>query len=107
MIRDTFEGFADPERGRFGDNEAAPEKSTPRPRVTGASDLVDLDMFLHNDNPAKKAIAVSFAADTPFEKWVWLPRSLIEHVSLGSNIRGRRGVRVTLPEHVAKDKGLI
>jgi hypothetical protein len=104
MTRDTFEAFQDPERGRFGDNELRPEKA---PRVNGASDLVDLDMILHNDNPAKKAIAVSYAADTPFDKWVWLPRSLIEVENLGVNNRGKRGVRITLPEYVAKEKGLV
>lgn len=97
--RDTFEGFEPPVRGRFGDNEARPAKG---PRVTGASDLVDLDFYLRNDNPDKGAIAISDRRDTPFEQWTWLPRSLIEYQKLPGGI-----VRVTMPEHVAHEKGLI
>lgn len=100
MTRDTFDAFKAPDRGRFGDNET--RRSTRRgPRVTGASDLVDLDLILHNDNPTKKAIAVSFDKDTPFEKWVWLPRSLIEYERNGNR------VKVTLPESCALEKGLV
>lgn len=105
MTRDAFDQFAPADRGRFGENEE--RRAPPTGRVTGASDLVDLDLYLHNDNPSKKAIAVSYAATTPFEKWVWLPRSLIEVEPLGENVRGRRGVRVTMPERVAHEKGLI
>ena len=99
MTRDAFDQFTPPDRGRFGDNETRDAKG---PRVTGASNLVDLDLYLHNDNPAKKAIAVSYAADTAFEKWTWLPRSLIEVEK-----KSTRTVRVTMPEHVAHEKGLI
>ncbi len=96
---DPFDQFTPRERGRFGDDETRPAKG---PRVSGASDLVDIDLYLHNDNSAKKAIAVSYAGDTPFEKWIWLPRSLIEVEK-----KSLRSVRVTLPEHVAHEKGLI
>ncbi len=100
MIRDTFDMFQEPDRGRFGDNEL--HRPGNGPRVTGASDLVDIDdLFLRNDNPAKLAIAVSKRADTPFKDWQWLPRSLVEYEKVG------RLVRVTLPERLAREKGLV
>lgn len=103
MTRDTFDQFQQPERGRFGDNERAPA----RPRVTGASDLVDLDLILHNDNPSKKAIAVSFRGDTPFAEWKWLARQHVEYLKTGTGVNGSRLLRVTLPEWLAREKGLI
>jgi hypothetical protein len=107
MNGDTFDKFAPPERGRFGDNEAASEPLVRGPRVTGASDLRDLNLTLHNDNPAKKAIAVSESECTPFEDWKWLLRSLIEYEEIGIGVNGNRLVRVTLPERLAREKGLI
>jgi hypothetical protein len=98
MTRDSFDRFTPPDRGRFGDNEI-------RSHVE-RSNLVDLDFWLRNDNPEKKAIAVSAERDTPFDKWAWLPRSLIEYELKGS-VRGTSLVRVTLPEPLAKEKGLI
>lgn len=98
--RDAFDQFQERDHGRFGDKEQ-------RQRVTGASDLVDLDLILHNDNPNKKAIAVSFRGDTPFDEWKWLPRSLIEFEKTGIGVNGNRLVRVTMPERFAHEKGLI
>lgn len=95
---DTFSRFQPRERGRFGENEEARES----PTKVARSNLVDLDVFLHNDNPRKKAIAVSLAIDTPFEKWVWLPRTVVDYER-----KGHQGALVTIPEHVAKEKGLI
>jgi hypothetical protein len=100
MTRDTFDLFQDKPRGRFGDNELRDDN-----RVT-KSDLVDLDLFLQNDNPDKKAIAVSTDRLTPFARWVWLPRSLIEYEHKAT-ARRTVVVRVTLPEQLAKEKGLI
>ena len=100
--RDTYKQFEQHDRGLFGDNEMAPQHRPGRgPRVTGASDLIDLDMILHNDNPQKLAIAVSYRGDTPFAEWKWLPRSQIEYEKNG------RQVRVTLIESVARQNGLI
>lgn len=101
MSRDTFDMFQNRDRGRFGDNE-----STHTDRVV-KSDLVDLDLILHNDNPSKKAIAVSLAGDTPFAKWAWLARSLIEYECTGIGHGGVKLCRVTLPERIAREKGLI
>lgn len=103
---DSFDRFQPPDRGRFGDNETsmtALERQRGRgPRVTGASDLCDLDLYLHNDNPSKKAIAVSLDPKTVFERWQWLPRSLIEYEATAPG-----QVRVTMPEKLALEKGLI
>lgn len=100
MSRDTFDRFAAPQRGRFGDNETRHDNEVTK------SNLVDLDFYLRNDNPTKKAIAVSAEREAPFEQWAWLPRSLIEYALTGS-VRNTPTVRVTLPEPLAKEKGLI
>jgi hypothetical protein len=99
--RDTFDMFSPPDRGRFGDNESIRGNDSVR------SNLCDLDLILHNDNPQKKAIAVSLAKDTPFARWAWLPRSMIEYEKTGIGRDGGALVRVTLPETLAKQKGLI
>lgn len=102
MNRDTFDMFRDKDRGRFGDNESVRGNDSVRPN------LCDLDLILHNDNPSKKAIAVSLYANTPFALWVWLPRSMIEYERTGiGSMYGAALVRVTLPEPLAKEKGLI
>lgn len=101
MTRDTFDHFQPQDRGMFGENEQRSDSD----KVT-KSNLCDLDLFCHNDNPSKLAIAVSQDIATPFAKWIWLPRSLIEIVKTGS-IRDVSTVRVTLPERVAREKGLI
>lgn len=102
MTRDTFSNFQPHDRGLFGDNE---QRRDDDKRVT-KSNLCDLDLFCHNDNPSKLAIAVSTDIATPFAKWIWLPRSLIEYEGTGS-VRNCTTVRVTLPEYIAKEKGLM
>lgn len=99
MTRDTVDHFQQPDRGRFGDNEQRSDQ-------VEKSNLVDLHFYLRNDNPSKKAIGVSADRQTPFKDWIWLPRSRIEYHATGS-IRGTPTVRVTLPEPLAKEKGLI
>jgi len=96
-MKDAFEKFQQPERGRFGDNESAPSRS--HPRVTGASDLVDLTLQLRQEKPL--AIAVTDPAKLSLG-WVWLPKSQIEYQKRQGAI-----VVVTLPEWLAKSKGLI
>jgi hypothetical protein len=93
--------FAPRERGRFGDNEASDERRDSR-RVSGASNLTDLRVWLMLDNPDKKAIAVCDPAKPGKAPWVWLPRSQIEYVQVEPGL-----VEVTLPEWLAKDKGLL
>lgn len=99
--RDTVDLFTERERGRFGENEARDDD-----RVT-KSNLCDLDLILHNDNPSKQAIAVSLRADTPFIHWAWLPRSMIEYERTGIGADKAALVRVTLPESLATSKGLV
>ena len=103
MTRDTFDMFDKPERGRFGDDE------TKQPRVTGASNLVDLDMVHHTDRSTAKAIFASFGN---VREGKFLPRSQIEIEETGPLTRQFKGVyhqkvRITLPEWLARDKGLI
>jgi hypothetical protein len=100
MTRDTFDHFQPRERSLFGDNERRSDDRVER------VNLCDLDLFCHNDNPTKQAIAVSTDRLTPFAQWKWLPRSVIEYETTGS-VRNCATVRVTLPERVAKEKGLI
>lgn len=95
---DSFDRFQQPDRGRFGDNESAPQSPTRQAR----SNLCDLDVYLHHDKPEKRAIAVSLSNTTPFAQWIWLPRSMIEY-----ELTGLKSCRVTLPESFAKEKGLI
>jgi hypothetical protein len=99
MTRAAYDMFAKPERGRFGDNE---EQRRPGrgPKVTGASDLIDMTVTLRADRP--KAIAVTDDAKVG-AKWVWLPKSQIEIVAEG--VGGV--IQVTMPEWLAKDKGLL
>ena len=99
----TDRRFQPRERGRFGDNESDAIRGNDSVR----SNLVDLDLILHNDNPVKKAIAVSSRGDTPFEEWIWLARALIEYEARGRDADGSRMVRVTLPKGLAKQKGLV
>jgi hypothetical protein len=99
VSRDTFDRFTPPERGRFGENEAGSERVV-------KSNLVDLDLYLRNDNPDKKAIAVSLEPDAKFDAWAWLPRSRIEYETKAI-VRSTKVVSVTLPEPLAKEKGLI
>lgn len=112
MTRDTVDMFREPERGRFGDNEAAPERS--RARVTGASDLVDLTMCLHAESKRgqKEQGAIRVSSDGDDTKAQWLPKSQVEFYLTGRRQRSRQGpgveiITVTLPEWLAKEKGLV
>lgn len=111
MTRDTFDMFQDKERGRFGDNEA----STPsRQRVTGASDLIDLTMFLHAESKRGQkdegTIRISQTGDDTRAQWI--PKSQVEFTLTGRRERSRQGqgceiVTVTIPEWLAREKGLV
>jgi hypothetical protein len=111
MTRDTFDMFQEPERGRFGDNESA---SAPRARVTGSSDLVDVTMCLHAESKRgqKEQGAIRVSNDGDDTKAQWLPKSQCEFSLTGRRQRSKQGpgveiVTVTLPEWLAKEKGLI
>jgi len=107
-----FDMFQDKERGRFGDDESAPSRSTPR--VTGSSDLVDITACLHAESkPGMKEVgAIRVSNDGDDTKAQWLPKSQVEFSLTGRRQRSKQGlgveiVTVTLPEWLAKDKGLI
>jgi hypothetical protein len=100
-MKDTFDMFAPPERGRFGENETE-HRPGRGPRVTGASDLVDLTLILKAQTA--KAIGVLDPAKPVLNNGqpIWLPKSQIEYVP------GRAGsVVVTMPQWIATQKGLV
>jgi hypothetical protein len=96
-MKDAFDRFAPPQRGRFGDNESAQVPRARGPRVTGASDLIDL--LLVKRAETDKALGV---ADSRDSKVIWLPRSQIEFEPQPGGL-----IRVTLPQWLAVDKGLL
>jgi hypothetical protein len=97
MTRDAYDMFQNPERGRFGENELQ-HRPGAGPKVTGASNLIDLTLQLQQDRPL--SIMVTDPAK-PKSKWIPLPKSLIEYVDKGSV------VEVTMPRSLAHEKGLI
>jgi len=101
MTRDSFDRFTPSDRGRFGDNEYRPESDQ-----VEKADLIDLGLYLRNDNNTKKAIAVSKERTAPYPQWAWLPRSRIEYELTGS-VRNTPTIRVTLPRSLAREKGLV
>jgi hypothetical protein len=112
MTRDTFDMFDDQERGRFGDNEVSLQSA--RPRVTGTSDLIDLTLCLHAESKGgqKEQGAIRVSSDGDDAKAQWLPKSQVEFSLTGKRQRSKQGpgveiVTVTLPEWMAKEKGLI
>src|ERR1700689_494729 len=96
----TDDMFAPRERGRFGDNES-PDNRGQAARVTGASDIIDLTVYLMMDKPDKKAIAIRDPAKGGTAPWVWVPRSMVEYVNAEPGL-----ILLTLPQWLAKDKGL-
>jgi hypothetical protein len=95
--RDAFDLFAEPERGRFGDNESEDRRGQSQ-RVNGASDLVDIKCLLREDHPS--SIAVNLPGK-PRDKWIFLPKSQVEFVC------SRGEIEVTLPRWLAEEKGLL
>ena len=94
---DTFDRFAPPERGRFGDNEQAPIRGNDSVR----SNLVDLKVYFIRSTDKAIGIARSDRAGAV----IWLPRSQIE-VEPREPKAGAL-CEVTLPEWMAKQKGLV
>lgn len=95
MSRDTFDMFARPDRGRFGDNESGSIRGNDSVR----SDLVDVTVILRDDRPLAIAVTQMQGAGA---KWIWLPKSKIEYVAKGNGV-----IEVTMPTWLAKEKGLI
>lgn len=108
MSRDTFDRFAAPDRGRFGDNEHRSDRPTSEAR----SDLIDVTLALHHETP--KAWLLS--QDGSEVRAFWIPKSQCEVVRSGKQQGGYRRngqrcnldiVHVTLRQYLAKEKGLI
>lgn len=93
-LQDTADMFAKPERGRFGDNEQ--HRPGSGPRVTGASDLIDVTLTLRRDNP------LSITVSDDKGRWISLPKSQIEYCDLGHG-----EVEVTMPEWLAIRERLV
>ena len=109
MTRDTFDLFTPSDRGRFGDNESAP----PAESAGVAADQHDLELVFHYTTG--RAIQVSL--DGNQARAEWLPLSLIKFATIpGAYVMGTRRdgqqcqfqrCKVTLPERLAKEKGLL
>lgn len=91
-MRDNRDMFEELPRGRFGDNE------TRRNEVERVK-LVDVELTLRQERAT--SIAVTQPANAS-EKWIFLPLAMIEYRKLNAAT-----VEVTMPERLAKDKGLI
>lgn len=70
-----------------------------RTKVTGVSNLVDLDLHLHVDRP----LAIGVSLDGNKEKLIWLPKSQIAYEV---NNRAISSVSVTCTRSLAVEKGL-
>lgn len=99
-------------RGCFGDNEQIRETADAR------SDLVDLDVVLHHETPARGVNpgAVLVSIDGMESRAAWLPKSLVEITrnrgeAVATRKNGQREarplVRITLQEKIAKQKELL
>lgn len=95
MIRDTADMFEALDRGCFGDNESQSIRGNDSVR----SNLVDVLVMLRDERPLAIAVTQMQGAGA---KWIWLPKSKIEFEKRSGGV-----VEVTLPEWLAKDKGLV
>lgn len=117
MTRDTFDMFAPPDRGRFGDNEQA--RPGRGPRVTGSSGVHELAVALHHETQQgdldRGAVLVSKDGEETSAQWI--PKSRLQkferrHSFLTGHKRNGQSIRlpcavVTLPEALAVEKGLL
>jgi hypothetical protein len=71
--------------------------------MSGESDLIDVTVHLHAET--EKAIRVS--DDGINSHGVWLPKSQVEYEKVYSEQKLSNIFEVTLPEWLAKEKGLI
>lgn len=96
---DAFDFMKQGERARVRFGDAGGDEPI-RGNDSVRSDLVDLTLELRQIKPL--AIAVSDPAKPHAAPWVWLPKSEIEFER-----KGKTAVLVTLPEWLAKQKGLV
>jgi len=98
MGRDAFDLFQDPDRGRFGDNEHAPVNDNGG-SLKGDAKLLDFTLAYRDERPAALAVADPAKPKNP---WIWLPKSQIEFAHAKGGL-----VEVTIPQWLAREKGLI
>lgn len=91
-MRDSRDMFDDLPRGRFGDYD---NRNADVERVK----MFDTTLVLRQERATSIAITQTDAAN---EKWIFLPLAMIEYRKLNTTT-----VEVTMPERLAKDKGLI
>lgn len=113
MIRDTFDQFQPPERGRFGDEERPDERPRPKGRVGRGPlherrNVVTLDLYHHQTTAGAQLL--SLTGDRRAAKFI--PKSLISKFDFTSHSRETahgvaRPCRITLPEWKAMQEGLI
>lgn len=106
LFPDTFDRFAPRERGRFGENESVA-------RSTEHITHLCLQLVLHHETSA----AIKVSEDGVEARAVWLPRTAItiqpggRRAGEGVTSRGQLVrlpiITVTVPERLAKEKGLI
>lgn len=94
MTRDSYDRFTPRERGLFGDNEFADRRSNDVPKAR----LTDITLVLRQERETSIAVTQGDGAN---EKWIFLPKSLIEYRKLSAT-----AVEVTLPESLARQKEL-
>ena len=97
-FRDTYEGFEPMERGLFGENELRDKPGDSQETERNVR-LKDIKLVLKDDRPVSIAVV---RPDKPYEKWIFLPKSQIEFAHTSGGL-----IEVTLPEWLARDKGLI
>ena len=90
--------FQDDNRGRFGDNEYAPDVRDDAEESEEAETLTGEFVYC-DERPAALAVR---DRKKPSGPWVWLPKSKIEwaHASGGN-------VEIKIPMWLAKQKGLV
>lgn len=105
-MKDAFDIFTPPPRGRFGDGPQRAEQ-------VRKSDIIDLTVALYVETkpgkPDEGAIRVSDSGDDA--KAVWLPKSQVE-IERKGRMKGADGRHygvavIALPQWLARDKGLI
>ena len=94
QIPDSFDFMQEKPRGRFAENE----DEGPRVNEGFRSDLRDLNLLYCGQTP----LAIAVKKPDSAGPWIWLPKSLIEF-----EWKGKSAVRVTLPERLAIEKGLL
>lgn len=97
-MRDTFEKFQQPDRGRFADNEYRGDNEVERLPVRGGKKLHDLDCVVVERR--ERAVKVRLASNGRTE---WFPLSQAE---LTPKENGQ-GHSIAVPEWILREKGIV